>query len=438
LSAATATASFCSERRVTERLAVARMGRFGDGISDTPAGPVYVPYALPGETVRVAPWPGRHPDRRQLIEVQTASAERIAPVCPHFGVCGGCALQHWATARYREWKRGLVVAWLKQAELDAPVDDLIDAHGEGRRRAVFHARPGAREVLEVGYTARKFHHVVAIDRCPVLAPSLAGAIAAAWALAEAVADAHKSLDIQVTATDAGLDIDLRGSGPLSGVLIAQLAALAQRHGLARLTRHGEMVAQHAPPSITVGRAKVVLPPGGFLQATAAGELALAQPVTAYCSDARNIADLFCGIGPFALRLAEGARVSAADNDAAAVAALARAAKETQGLKPIETQVRDLFRRPFFPDELAAFDAVVFDPPRQGAEAQARALAASTVPTVITVSCNPTTLARDTRILVDGGYRLARVTPIDQFLFSNHVEVVALFQRTDDGGQRTDK
>ncbi len=413
---------------MSERLAIARMGRFGDGISDTPAGPVYVPYALPGETVSVAPWPG-HPDRRQLIEVETASAERIAPVCAHFGICGGCALQHWATKRYREWKRGLVVAWLKQVELDAPVADLIDAHGEGRRRAVFHARPGAREVLKVGYAARKFHHVVAIDRCPVLAPSLAGAIAAAWALAEAIADAHKSLDIQVTATDAGLDIDLRGSGPLSPVQIVGLAAVAHRHGLARLTRHGEMVAQRAPPRITVGRAKIVPPPGGFLQATAAGELALAQLVTAYCTDARNVADLFCGVGPFALRLAEGARVSAADNDAAAVAALARAAKETQGLKPIEAQPRDLFRRPLVAAELAAFDAVVFDPPRQGAEAQARALAASAVPTVIAVSCNPTTLARDARILVDGGYRLARVTPIDQFLYSNHVEVVALFQRS---------
>jgi 23S rRNA (uracil1939-C5)-methyltransferase len=426
----TAIASSCSELGVTERLAIARLGRLGDGISETPSGPLYVPYALPGETVAVEPWPG-HADRRHLIGVEIASGERIAPVCPHFGVCGGCALQHWAMARYREWKRGLVVEALAQAGLDAPVDDLIDAHGEGRRRAVFHARRGGRDLLAVGYAARRSHHVIAVDVCPVLAPSLRGAIAAAWAVAEEIAGARKPLDIQVTATETGLDVDLRGSGPLSAVHVAGLAAVAERHALARLTRHGEMVSQRVPPSMRIGRAQVFLPPGAFLQATSAGEAALAQLVETHCADARTVADLFCGVGPFALRLAERARVHAADNDTAAVAVLARAAERTQGLKPIEVGVRDLFRRPWSPDELKPVDAVVFNPPRQGAEAQSRALASSTVPTVVAVSCNPMTLARDARILVDGGYRLARVTPVDQFLYATHVEVVALFQRTDD-------
>jgi 23S rRNA (uracil1939-C5)-methyltransferase len=405
------------------------MGGLGDGISDTPSGPIYVPFTLPGETVTVAPWPG-HADRRRLIEVEDPSAERISPICPHFGVCGGCALQHWESARYREWKRALVVEELAQWQLEAPVDDLIDAHGEGRRRAVFHARPEARDVLKVGYTGRRSHEVVAIDQCPVLAPSLSGAIPAAWALAEELAGVRKSLDIQVTATDAGLDVDLRGSGSLLAEQVTRLAALAQRHRLARLTRHGDIVLQHAPPRLCMGRAQVVLPPGGFLQATAAGESALARLVTGYCAGARRIADLFCGIGPFALRLAECARISAYDNDSAAVAALARAAKETQGLKPVEAQVRDLFRRPLLDDELAAFDAVVFDPPRHGAQAQAHALAASAVPVVVAVSCNAASLVRDARILVDGGYRLLRVTPIDQFLYSSHVEIVALFRRTE--------
>jgi 23S rRNA (uracil1939-C5)-methyltransferase len=422
---------------MTERLVIARLGRLGDGISDTPAGPLYVPYTLPGETVEVEQRPGRA-DRRHLIEVEIASRERIAPICPHFGVCGGCALQHWAVGRYREWKRGLVIDALAQVGLDAPVDDLIDAHGEGRRRAVFHARRGPRDLLEVGYAARKSHHVVAIDHCPILAPNLGGAIAAAWAIADQIADARKPLDIQVTATEAGLDVDLRGSGPLSAVHVAGLAEVARRHRLARLTRHGEIVAQRAPPAVRIGRAQVALPPGAFLQATIAGETALAQLIETHCANAGTVTDLFCGVGPFALRLAERARVRAADNDAPAVAALQRAAEKTPGLKSIEGQVRDLFRRPFSPDELKPFDAVVFDPPRQGAEAQARALAACAVPTVVAVSCNPTTLARDARILVDGGYRLVRVTPVDQFLYSTHVEVVARFQRTDVGRRKTDK
>ncbi len=182
------------------------------------------------------------------------------------------------------------------------------------------------------------------------------------------------------------------------------------------------------PTLQIGSARLILPPGAFLQATAAGETALARLVAAHCGGAVAVADLFCGVGPFALRLSERARVTAADNDAAAVTALRRAAAETQGLKPIEALERDLFRRPFLPIELKRFDAVVFDPPRLGADAQARQLAASTVPNVVAVSCNPTTFARDARILVDGGYRLVRVTPVDQFLYSAHVELVAKFSK----------
>ena len=184
--------------------------------------------------------------------------------------------------------------------------------------------------------------------------------------------------------------------------------------------------------------RVVLPPGAFLQATAAGEAALARLTGTHCEGAGLVADLFCGVGPFALRLAERARIIAADNDAAAVAALKRAAAGTQGLKPIEAIERDLFRRPFARSELGRFDAVVFDPPRQGAAAQARELAASAVATVVAVSCNPTTFARDARILVDGGYRLVRVTPVDQFLYSAHVELVARFQKTEDRRGSTEK
>jgi len=413
---------------MTERLVIARLGARGDGIGDTPAGAVYVPYTLPGETAEVDPWPG-HPDRRHLIRIETPSPERIAPICPHFGICGGCALQHWASARYRDWKRGLVTQALAQAGLDVPVDDLIDAHGEGRRRAVFHARRGTRDVLEVGFAALRAHHVVAIDRCPILAPGLDGAIETAWAIAEILGGERKPLDIQVTATAAGLDVDVRGSGPLTAARTSELAHVAERRRLARLTRHGEIVAQRAPPTMTMGRATVVLPPGAFLQATAAGEQALATLVASHCDGAKAVADLFAGVGPFVLRLAERARVTAADNDADAIAALARAAAGTQGLKPIETQSRDLFRRPFVPAELKRFNAVVFDPPRQGAEAQARMLAECAVPTVVAVSCNPATFARDARILVDGGYRLMRVTPVDQFLYSAHVELVAHFSRT---------
>jgi len=238
----------------------------------------------------------------------------------------------------------------------------------------------------------------------------------------------KPLDIQVTATDAGLDVDVRGSGPLPPTLVARLAQVAEEHRLARLTRHGELLAQRAVPTVHMGRASVALPPGAFLQATAAGEAAIADFILAHTREARRVADLFAGVGPFALRLAERAIVLAVDGDEAAVTALSRAAAAAPGLKPVTTERRDLFRRPFLARELERFDAVVFDPPRQGAEAQARELAGSAVPLVIAVSCNPTTFARDAKILVDGGYRLAAVVPIDQFRYSAHVEIAARLER----------
>ena len=412
---------------MTERLAINRLAHRGDGVAETPAGPLFVPYTLPGETVEVESVAG-HPDRRHLLRVETASPDRIEPFCQHFGVCGGCAIQHWTPAPYRNWKRSLVVEALAQAGLDAPVDELIDAHGDGRRRATFHARQSQRGIIEVGFAALRAHHIIGIDRCPVLTPSLDGAIAAAWAIAEALEPQNKPLDIQTTATDTGIDVDVRGSGALSTARMGVMARLAATHKLARLTRHGELIVQRSAPTVIIGRARVTLPPGSFLQATVAGEETLARLVAGHAGKAKVIADLFCGVGPFAFRLAETARIGAFDSDAGAIAALKQAVNMTPGLKPIVAEARDLFRRPLVASELKGYGALVFDPPRQGAEVQARELAKSVVPTVIAVSCNPATFARDVRLLVDGGYKLKSVTPVDQFRHSAHVEIVAKLDR----------
>jgi 23S rRNA (uracil1939-C5)-methyltransferase len=413
---------------VVERLLIDRLGHRGDGVADSAAGAIYVPGALPGETAEVEPVPG-HPDRRRLLQVEAPSAARISPICPHFGVCGGCAVQHLDMVRYRAWKRDLVVEALRQVGLDAAVGALIDAHGEGRRRAVFHARRGAHDVLEVGFSAMRMHRLVAIDRCPILAPQLDGAINAAWAIADVLGPAAKPLDIHVTATDAGLDIDVRGSGALTSPLIAALARVAAQHRLARLTRHGELIALNRAPTLRMGKAVVPLPPAAFLQATAEGEAVLARLVRAACAGATTIADLFSGIGPFALRLAEQASIVAIDNDQAALTALKGAAATTAGLKPVESEHRDLFKNPLAAAELTRFKAVIFDPPRQGAERQARDLAGSDVPRIVAVSCNPATFARDMRELVRGGYRFAEITPVDQFRYAAHVEVVARLEKS---------
>jgi 23S rRNA (uracil1939-C5)-methyltransferase len=412
---------------VVERLLIDHVGHRGDGVSLNGGEAVYVPYTLGGETVEVDHVPGHHPDRRRLIAVETASRERIAPFCPHFGVCGGCAIQHWEMEHYRAWKRNLVIETLSQAKLDCEVAPLVDAHGLGRRRITLHARMMSHRVLKVGFAAASSHDIVPIDHCPILDPALIHALDAAWALAEPLLGGGKPLDIQMTATRGGLDVDVRGSGPLKPAMITLASRIAEQHRLARLTRHGELVVQRSPPAVTIGSAEVILPPGSFLQATVAGEETLAALVAERCGKPKHIADLFCGVGPFALRLASRARVTAFDNDAGAVAALQKAAT-VPGLKPVKAEARDLFRRPLVPQELREVDVVVFDPPRQGAQAQSVQLAASKVPVVIAVSCNAATFARDAKILVDGGYRVEAVVPVDQFRHTPHVELVARFSR----------
>ncbi|MFG1391542.1 class I SAM-dependent RNA methyltransferase [Xanthobacter agilis] len=403
-------------------LDVRRVGAQGDGVAEGPNGPVFVPYALAGEKVRGV----LEGERLTGLEVLEPSPERVAPECPHFGRCGGCLLQHWQLAPYLDWKRTLVVDALAREGLEVEVAPLVDAHGEGRRRVIFHARQyGAHTV--VGFAERKSHAMVALEACPVLAPGLDLALPAARAVAEALAPLKKPLDLQVIATDTGLDMDVRGSGPLPPALLMDLAALAERYGLARLSRHGELVLQRTAPVLVMGVARVELPPAAFLQATRSGEEVLSRMVLAATAGAKSVADLFAGVGTFALRLAASARVFAAESHAPAMAALKKAA-HAPGLKPVSGEARDLFRRPLQGAELSAFDAVVIDPPRQGAEAQARELALAKVGRLAYVSCNAATFARDARILAGGGWRLDQVTPVDQFRYSPHVELVATFSR----------
>jgi 23S rRNA (uracil1939-C5)-methyltransferase len=405
-------------------LQIERLGQRGEGVARTDTGNLFIPYAIPGDTIsaEISGQMGR------LVDIITPSPDREAPFCPYYGTCGGCAIQGYREDAYREWKRGLVVDALAHAGVEATVDPLIDAHGDGRRRATFHGRFDAAGRTRVGFMQVRSHDLVAIDFCPLFAPALDGAIAAARRMAEELARLRKPLDILVTGTPAGLDIDLRGAGQLDEPTTQRLIAAAEHFDLVRLSNHGRLLVERRAPQLQVGRAMVHLPPGGFLQATQSGESTLAELVTQAAAGSRRIADLFCGIGTFALRLAEHAEISAMDGDSIALDALTHAARTTPGLRAIRTERRDLMRRSLSPEELASFDAVVFDPPRAGAEAQAHALARSRVPLAIAVSCNAQTFARDTAILIAGGYQPERITPVDQFRQSPHVEIVAIFRR----------
>lgn len=392
---------------------ISTLGQRGEGTADVNGHRVFVPFTLPGERVGV----DTEGERGQLVELLTPSPDRIAPFCPYFGTCGGCALQHAGPATYADFKRGLVETALSHAGIETPVAPMIEAHGAGRRRTTLHIRKHG-----AGYARARTHDILAIDICPILVPSLQKA---APRLAAALYGLAGEGDVAITATDTGLDLAITSERKPKPEMIA---AFAQTHRIARLAFNGETRYMAQAPAIKIGKSLVEIPVGSFLQATQKAEATLADLVIAAIGKPKAVADLFCGVGPFALRLAENSRVFAADSDKPATAALAKAVNFTQGLKPVTTLARDLFRDPLAPVELQPYDAVVFDPPRAGAEAQAKELALSKVKTVVAVSCEPKTFARDAAILIAGGYRLESVTPVDQFAWSAHVEVVGVFRR----------
>ena len=406
----------------THVLKIERLGRRGEGVAQLDGRKIFVPHTIPGDTIS-AEMDG---DAARIVEILQPSPDREAPFCPYYRTCGGCAIQGYREEAYRDWKRGLLVGALAHAGVQSDVEPLVDAHGEGRRRATFHARFGGGKA-RVGFMQARSHDVVAIDFCPLFAPSMQGAIPAARAVAAALATLRKPLDLLVTATLSGLDVDVRGAGELGDKHTQELIAAADRLDIARISNHGRLIVERKAPQLQIGRAFVPLPPGAFLQATQMGETTLAELVTQRIWKSKRIADLFCGIGTFALRLAERAEIVALDGDESALAALSAAARSAPGLRPIKTERRDLMRRPLSPQELGRFDAVVFDPPRAGAEAQAQALAQSHVPTVVAVSCNAQTFARDAATLIAGGYAPERITPVDQFRQSPHVEIVGVFR-----------
>lgn len=404
-------------------LVISRMGSQGDGVVEGSNGQVFVPYTLPGERVLM----GVDGDRRRLLKVQVASADRIAPVCQHFGTCGGCTLQHWANAPYASWKRDQVVSAFNARGIDAKVADLVQPGGK-RRRATFSARRTEQGLL-LGFHEAQSHDLVNLAECPVLEPRIVAALPDLKVLLDPLISKRGEARLVVTMTSAGLDVAVEGiERTLSSPMRSGIAKCATNAGFARVSIEGDPIYEALPPFLVFGASEVRIPPGVFIQAVAAAERAMAELIVAGLGKVKTVADLFAGTGAFTFPIASRAKVLAIDSDKAAIAALAAGVKTATNVKPITTLVRDLFREPLSRLELNEHDAIVFDPPRAGAEAQSQRIATSKVKTVIAVSCNPATLARDARILIDGGYKLEGVTPIDQFHYSPHIEAVAVFRR----------
>jgi len=384
---------------------------------------------LPGERVRASV----ARDRAEAVEILEASPDRVSPPCPHFGDCGGCALQHWAPAPYLAWKAEQIRLALGREGLETEILAPFAAPPGSRRRLALHARPG-RGGAQIGFKARRSWRLVPIEVCPVSDPRLVAAFPALRRLAAPLFEQSKSAPtLHVTLTGTGLDIDITGverrTGALSADARSRVAEAAAAADFARVTLGGEILYQARAPVVRVGRASVELPAGSFLQAVPEAEAAMAAFVREALAGATSVADLYCGVGAFALRLAEDAAVAAYDVSGQAIAALRSAQATAPGLKAIAAETRDLVRRPVLVAELKRVQAAVIDPPRAGAAEQHRELARSGLARIAGVSCNPATFARDARILTDGGFTLIRVLPVDQFLWSPHVELVGVFERS---------
>jgi 23S rRNA (uracil1939-C5)-methyltransferase len=395
-------------------LTIKRLGHHGDGIAD---GPIFAPLTLPGEVI-TGDIDG---DRIAAPSVITPSPNRVKAPCPHYKTCGGCSLMHASDPFVAQFKTDVITQALAAHNLPTPLRPIDTSPPRTRRRATL-AGTRTKKGATIGFHARKSGTIVPIRDCFLLHPALLETLPTLEEITRLGASRSAILSFALTLTDTGIDLRVTGGKPLDGPLRAALPPVSQ--GIARLTWGDEPVFIETPPSLTIGPARVSPPPGAFLQATPHGEVALQSAVAEATEGANTIADLFCGVGTFALPLAQSAAILAVEADPDLLAALTNAANHTTGLKPITTEARDLFRRPLLPDELAKYDAVVIDPPRAGAEAQTHEIAKAQVPTIAAVSCNPVTFARDAKSLIDAGYRLDWVQPVDQFRWSPHVELAA--------------
>jgi 23S rRNA (uracil1939-C5)-methyltransferase len=409
----------------TVLLRIDRMGAGGDGI----AGKQFVAGTLAGELVAVAP--GSDPQRPQLVSIIEPSPHRVAPPCRFFGACGGCSLQFMDLGLIGEWKRDVLAQTLWARSIDVPVAPTLHISAGDRRRLVLKAVKLDGN-LRLGFNRRGSHEVVAIDHCLLVNARLNSLLQPLAEALDVLLPERGWAKIHVTDTPQGADLWIDAAQDTKGLGLARVSRLVAMPQIARVNWNGQLIGEKAVPRINMGGVAVDLPPRAFLQASYLGEQQMVELVRQFVGPAKSVIDLFCGVGTFSLPLARTAKIAAFDSEKPAIQALERAARHHDGLKPISATTRDLFRAPLTPEELAKVDAMVIDPPRAGCEAQARHLAQSVVPSIVALSCDPGTFARDARILIDGGYSLGHVQIVDQFVWSPHIELAAHFTRPPSG------
>lgn len=414
-------------------LTIDHIGSSGDGVALDNGQIYYVPFTAPGDQISVSEGePRGQGHMAEIEEINTPGPLRIDPMCNHFGTCGGCSLQHLNAAFIADWKRQRIVDCLSMSGIsDTIVNPTITSPARSRRRVEFVASKRKKGVM-IGYHVRRSHQVFDVGDCPVIHPSLFALVKPLRSTLPELMPRNSSARITATATDNGPDVLITSENDLSLEARQILAEFAAHNNLARISWRQkpndvpEVVSAIKPASVRLGDKAVTLAPGGFLQATTAGEDALVTIAKKALQNCGNVVDLFAGCGSFSFPLSRSSKVHAVEGDEELVSALQGSANKN--ILPISTEIRDLFRRPLFTTELKAFDGLLFDPPRAGAKAQVEEIAESSIGTVVAISCNPVTFARDISNLVTAGYEIESIQPIDQFLWSPHVEMIAILHK----------
>ncbi|QEE11686.1 class I SAM-dependent RNA methyltransferase [Bartonella krasnovii] len=408
---------------MSDNVIIDHIGANGYGAAKTPYGFVDVPFTLPGECAEIIV----HGKYATYIALKQKSPERIDALCQHFGECGGCALQHWRADAYRVWKRQLVVDALKSYGINSVVAPLIECKPYSRRRITLTASMTP-QGQKVGFNRYLSHEIVAIEECLVSRPELITQLHNIRELCAFLSSSVKRFHVTITCVENGVDVALSGCVVNHESLRQKMINAALACGITRLSVDGEILIEREKPVIYFGDVRVEFPSGGFLQATCEAENIMGNIILTHFKKTKNALDLFSGVGTFTLRMAKKMNVHAVENNESALENLSSAARFSTGLKTVTCEKRDLFRYPLSVKELECFESIVFDPPRAGAEEQVRELAKATIPRIVAISCNPTTFARDLSLLISGGYEVEKVTPIDQFLWSSHVEIVAVLSK----------
>ena len=418
---------------MNHKVTIEEIGGRGDGLADVNGKTIYIPYSAPGDVIDVK----INGSKGRLRHIHKQSEKRCDAVCAHYTKCGGCSLQHIKTDYYREWKEGLIRTALENQGLrDVNIAPMIMSPLGSRRRTTFHAIGRADGQIVFGYAEKGSHNLIDIAECPILMPDIAALIMPIKKLLTGLLKKKEKMSAAITMGENGIDLILRGKGDIDLSLRMDLAEFAEKNDLARISwfdtsnknSRYELLAERRKPFVKFEGNKVFFPEGSFLQATKQGQVSLIRAMLDGIEGAKRIVDLFSGCGTFSIAAAKYANVHAVENNEEMLTALKLSANQMTDIKQVTTELRDLFLRPLLPHELNEYDVAIIDPPRSGAKHQMTEILKSDIKKLVMISCNPLTFARDVQSLIDAGFQMGAVTPIDQFLYSPHLEIISIFEK----------